>query len=163
MMKGSKEAIGSVTQWPTQSARATIEREISNLSRAIAAGGPLEPLLVELKDRQQRRDDTIATLAARESVERRRVNRTLVERHVRQRVADWRALLTTHVADGRQLLREVLAGPIRFAPDDETYRFEGEAAMGRLLGGTIGLAPFLASPTGPGNSDRLRGLFRLAA
>ncbi len=39
---------------------------------------------------------------------------------------------------GRQLLREVLAGPLRFTPDARTYRFEGEAAMGRVLAGITG-------------------------
>jgi hypothetical protein len=36
-----------------------------------------------------------------------------VERHVRERLTRWRGLLTTQVQDGRQLLREVLNGPIR--------------------------------------------------
>ena len=63
-------------------------------------------------------------------------------------VAGWRALLTKRVEDGRQLLREVLAGPLRFTPEDAAYRFEGEAAIGRLLAGMAGLPPFVASPTG---------------
>ena len=66
----------------------------------------------------------------------------------RARLRDWRALLTTHTREGRQLLREVLAGPLRFAPDERTYRFEGEAAIGRMLAGMAGVAPFVASPTG---------------
>jgi hypothetical protein len=36
-----------------------------------------------------------------------------------------RALLTKHTLEGRQLLREVLAGPLRFTPEGRTYRFEG--------------------------------------
>jgi hypothetical protein len=44
--------------------------------------------------------------------------------------------------------REVLAGPLRFTPEGKTYRFEGEAAIGQMLAGMAGVAPFLASPTG---------------
>jgi hypothetical protein len=55
----------------------------------------------------------------------------------RERVTRWQSLLTTHTKHGRQLLREMLAGPIMFTPDATTYRFEGEATMGPLLSGEI--------------------------
>ena len=45
------------------------------------------------------------------------------------------ALLTRQTQDGRQLLREILEGPIRFMPDGEMYRFHGKAALGKLLAG----------------------------
>jgi hypothetical protein len=35
-----------------------------------------------------------------------------------------------------------------FTPEGKTYRFEGEAAIGRMLAGMVGVAPFVASPTG---------------
>jgi hypothetical protein len=38
--------------------------------------------------------------------------------------------------------REELAGPIRFTPEEAGYRFQGEAAIGRLLTGIVGLPPF---------------------
>ena len=79
------------------------------------------------------------------------MNRRAVERDVRARLTQWRTLLTTNVQDGRQLLREALAGPIRFTPEQNgtlTYRFVGDVAMGRLLMGVVSLAPFVASPGG---------------
>ncbi len=45
-------------------------------------------------------------------------------RRQKKHVTRWRALLTKHV-EGRELLREVLTGPLRFTPEGRTYRFEG--------------------------------------
>jgi hypothetical protein len=61
----------------------------------------------------------------------------------------WRALLTTkHVKDGRQLLREVLAGPHRFTPEGRSYRFEGEATFGGILSGMAADATFVVAVRG---------------
>jgi hypothetical protein len=79
-----------------------------------------------------------------------RFDRKAIEAKVHAYVKDWRALLTKRVEDGRQLLREVLSGPLRFTPDGRTYRFEGEAAIGRMLAGVAGLPTVVASPTGFG-------------
>jgi len=38
-------------------------------------------------------------------------------------------------------------GRLRFTPETRTYRFEGEAAIGRLFAGVADVAPFVASPT----------------
>ena len=43
---------------------AEAERAIGNLTRAIAAGGRLEPNLVELKARQRRRDELLGLVRA---------------------------------------------------------------------------------------------------
>ena len=53
----------------------------------------------------------------------------MVEATVRTRLETWRQLLTTQVVDGRQLLRELLTGPLRFFPEHKTYRFEGEVGL----------------------------------
>ena len=125
-----------------------VEREISNLARAIAAGGPLESLVTVLKGAEGRRAELRASIKAAEGVDVRCLDRKGIERRVREQLDDWRALLTTNVGDGRQLLREILVGPLRFTPEGKVYRFEGEAAVGRLLSGAAELAPFMASPTG---------------
>jgi hypothetical protein len=72
-----------------------------------------------------------------------RFHRGTIEQQVRGHVANWRALLATkQVQDGRQLLREMLAGPLTFTPDGRTCGFEGEAALGGLLAGVAGVATF---------------------
>ena len=81
---------------------------------------------------------------------------------VRQRVEAWRALLTRHVPDGRQLLRE-LVGPLRFTPEGKTYRFEGEAAIERLLAGIAGLPTVDSSPAGFDQVFRQQYVIEIAA
>ena len=140
-----------------------VERELARLSDAIASGGQLAPLLSALTMRETRRDALTTAINARESLHSYRINRKPIEDEIRDRVGRWRSLLTKHVADGRQLLREVLSRPLRFTPDDRTYRFEGEAAMGRLLQGMVGLPTFVASPTGFEPSGKIEFIRTFAA
>jgi hypothetical protein len=42
------------------------------------------------------------------------VNRRTIDRAVQTHLADWRALLTKQVQDGRELMRQALVGPLRF-------------------------------------------------
>ena len=88
----------------------------------------------------------------------RQFDRKTIETKVRGHVGQWRTLLTKHVNDGRQLLREVLLGPLRFTPDGRAYRFEGEATFGPIIAGMVGVAPFGTSPAG---FDRERTTFEL--
>ncbi len=125
-----------------------LTREIGNLTHAIAAGGRLESLLSELKEREVRRGAVVATIALRkrstvDGFNRRRAER-LADRYLRR----WRGLLNKHVGDARQALREVLEGPLRFTPDGKTYRFEGQVSFAQMFAGLVDLPPLLASPTG---------------
>lgn len=128
-----------------------VEREMTRLAEAIAAGGELTPLMAALTVRQRKQTDLQHALQMADR-ERTIVNRTAIEREVRERLARWRALLTGHVEDGRELLRQVLNGPIRFTPDRDAkiYRFAGEIGLDRLFAGMAGLAPLLASPSETG-------------
>ena len=74
------------------------------------------------------------------------VDRVKVGRQARSKHADWRGLLTRSVQDGRTLLRQVLAGAVRFTPEGDQFRFEGLAAMEKLLAGSV--ATEMASPPG---------------
>jgi site-specific DNA recombinase len=122
------------------------ERQVANLAKAIAAGGPMESLLDELR----RAERTRAELAG--SIDRYggalRVDRQALERAIRQRICSWRELLQRQVPSARQLLREVLTGPLRLTPVGRTYRFEGEASIGGLLAGTVDVATFLVAVRG---------------
>ena len=60
-----------------------------------------------------------------------------IEPAVRDKLAVWRSLLTRQTQDGRQLLREILEGPIRFMPDGKMYRSHRQAALGKLLAGAV--------------------------
>ena len=126
----------------------TVDREMERLTEAIAAGSQLGPLLDALKVRQARRDVLAAAVAARDAVDVRRFDRKTIEATVKEKVAGWRTLLSKSIEDGRQVLREVLVGPLRFTPEGRTYRFEGEAAIGQIVAGMVGLPTVVASPTG---------------
>jgi hypothetical protein len=84
--------------------------------------------------RQRRRDELIAAL---ESVAPTGAQRDIeaIEIEARCKLEEWRALLTRQTQDGRELLRQILVGPIRFMPDGKMYRFHGKAALGKLLAG----------------------------
>ena len=129
---------------------ATVEREIARLVEALAYGGEMESVVAALKARQGHQQELRETITAASTI-RPRLDRNAVERQVRKRLTQWRALLAADTQEGRQLFREVLAGPIGFTPEKGitlVYRFEGEVQVGHLFAGIAGLAPFMASPTG---------------
>ena len=67
---------------------------------------------------------------------------------MRGKLEHWRRLLTSNVEDGRQLLREVLVGPMRFTcqQDRRRYRFDGEAAPAPPIEwGVVGVPTYVAS------------------
>ncbi len=124
-----------------------LDRKIANLMGAIEQGAAVvAPLVSQLQTRQTEREGLLAAIAAAEAVEDLTVDRAAVKRKVLEKVASWRDLLTRQVAEGRQALREVLEGPLRFTPEGKSYRFEGEVATGRLVAGLI--TPCVASPEG---------------
>jgi len=70
--------------------------------------------------------DLRAAIGGRERIQGQRIDRAVLEAGVRGRVDDWRGLLNRRPAYGRQLLGEMLAGPITFTPTGRVYRFRGE-------------------------------------
>ncbi len=125
-----------------------LDQKIANLTTAVEDGAPLAPLVAKLTARQTERDTLIAAIGAADARAQIQLDRRDIERQVLAQVSAWRTLLTSNVDDGRQLLREVLTGPLRFAPDGKRYRFKGDVATGALIAGLVGLSPYLASPTG---------------
>lgn len=108
----------------------TVEQGIRNLAQAIAAAGELGPLLHELQVARVKRDELRDTIGALERTDLQRFDRSAIEAKVRDQLSAWRSLLSIkHVQDGRRLLREILAGPLRFTPEGRTYRFEGESLV----------------------------------
>ncbi len=111
-----------------------VEREIRHVTAAIAKGGELESLLEKLRECEKRRTDLRAAIDSRTHVQAQTIDRGRLEASVRRRVDDWRGLVTRRPRHGRQLLREMLAGPITFTPAGKIYRFRGEASFGALVG-----------------------------
>jgi site-specific DNA recombinase len=75
---------------------------------------------------------------------------------IREKLADWRGLLTRNAESGRAVLKELLVGPLRFTPevDDRRrrYRFTGAIALDRLVAGVIELKT-LTGGTSPEGFD----------
>lgn len=115
-----------------------VEIEISNVTKAIAHGGELDSLLDKLRECEKRRNAFRADIVGRERIQGRHIDRTALEAGVRRRVDDWRGLLERRPEQSRQLLREMLAGPIRFTPVGDVYQFRGEASFGILAGEASG-------------------------
>jgi hypothetical protein len=126
---------------------AALDRELARLTDAIARGGNLDTLLAALQTRQARRGELATMMAVGEAVDVERFDRKAIEARVRDRVKGWRELLTKRVEDGRRLLREALASPLRFTPEGRSYRFEGEASFGAILGGIAPCTTFDSWPS----------------
>ncbi len=131
----------------------TVEAEIANLTAAIANGGQLTALLTGLKEREERRgqlQEQLTTLeGAGEGVP---ITLAEVEGKLRGFLADWRGLLTKHVAQARQILRKLIDGRLVFTPKTEAggqvYEFKGQGNLGRLLEGAALLPKAWVSPAG---------------
>ena len=125
-----------------------LDRELAALTAAIVAGGEAPTLVAAIREREDRRDAVRGSLAG---LERLTTQTTAdVEREIRERLEDWRAMLRRNVPQGRQVLRKLLTTPLRFQPVGETWEFSGQAALGKILAGFVSTdrAKSVASPRG---------------
>src|SRR5260221_4873450 len=76
-------------------------------------------------------------LWAARAVDQIQADRTAVEATVQAQVANWRALLTGSVEDGRTLLRDVLSAPLVFPPEADGHRFRASVATGELIAAAV--------------------------
>lgn len=123
--------------------------EIANLVSAIAAGGAkanLDPLVEAVAQRQERASllegRIRAAKAAPEAIAR---ELERAETEARSRLADFRSVLGSHPVEARSFLSQILAGPLRFTPEGNRFRIEGQVPAGA---GLFGGMPNSASPGG---------------
>ena len=88
--------------------------ECDRLADAIQRGGPMDVLIDRRRAAQTRRVELERQLAA-QTISRPAVGGDL-EGRLRAKLADWRGLLTRNVETGRDVLRALLVGPLRFTP-----------------------------------------------
>src|SRR6267143_483720 len=132
-----------------------LDVELSRLTAAVSSGGDLPALLAALKERQAQRERcerALIELDATARIGRHEIPR--VEREIRNRLVDWRAMLRREVPEAREILRNLVVGRIAFKPRPETrvYEFSGRGSFGRLLAGTT--SP--VSVVTPAGADRFR-------
>ena len=130
---------------------ADIEGQIANLTNAIAIGGDMASLVRRLQEADSRRQQLVRQQEALgEGPVVPRLDWLVLERQARRVLADWRGLLSRQVAEGREVLRQLLAEPILFTPiegDRHAYRFEGTASLTGMFEGLVEVTG-MASPPG---------------
>ena len=116
-----------------------VEGELAHLVKAVAAGGRLASLVAAMKEREQQRGQLLlqaVSLHRLRDVGHLDVKR--IERDLRARVKEWRALLGRQVPVARQIVRKLLDGRLVFtAREDRTYEFNGRVSLGGLLQGNV--------------------------
>lgn len=130
--------------------RDAVEAELERLTAAIAAGGELTPLVLALKSREAVRQTLKAELATLGTAER--LDARQLEADARERLTKWRELLQVEaVGPARQMLKKLLAGPLRARPfrdkDSRGWEVTGRGSLGKLLSGLVA-ANIVASPPG---------------
>jgi hypothetical protein len=77
-----------------------------------------------------------------------------LERRLRAKLADWRGLLRRNIESGRDVLKALLVGPLRFTPivagRRKAYEFEGSIALNKLASGVIELRTLTGSTSPKG-------------
>ncbi len=122
-----------------EAALATIEAELARLASAVAAGGPLQALVAAIQERERQREAACQRIAALDALgEVGLLDRKRLERDLRKKLDDWKALLLKHVQSARQILVKLLEGRLRFTPNREGYAFEGTGRLEPLLMGAVG-------------------------
>lgn len=133
-----------------------IERELARLTQAIAAGGEIRTLVEAVQTREQQRDHLRQQLASLDTFKD-DLDLKRLEKALRTRLDDWRGLLTRHVQSGRQVLRKLLDGRLRFTPNEAGgYVFEGVGRLEPVLTGTVSSQAPTAYLTARGRERRAR-------
>jgi len=132
---------------------ADLERELSHLTEALAAGGDVPSVVSAIQAREKRRGSLRVQLTALERVaDLPRLDLTRLERDLTARLTEWRGLLSCHTTQARQLLRTLLVGRITFAPehraDGRYVQITGTGTLGPLAA-ALGFPNKVASPRGP--------------
>jgi hypothetical protein len=131
-----------------------IEDELERLTAAITAGGELATLVEALKAREHARQAVRQELASLGTAAR--LDARQVESEARQRLVAWRELLlqSDALATSRQMLKKLLAAPLRARPIHSTggsgWELTGQGSFGKLLAGIVpsSVAIIVASPPG---------------
>jgi site-specific DNA recombinase len=118
------------------------DQQMANLAEAIAMSGTVPALVARLKQAETERQRVVAE---RDEIEEAAplvtINWTHVEREIRTKLANWRDLLGRNITEARQVLGQVLDGPLKLTPilepERRGYRFEGAIHPGNAISGAI--------------------------
>jgi site-specific DNA recombinase len=126
-----------------------LREEIANLVKAIAAGGAnakLDAVVDGVAERQERLREVDSRIrAAKTAPDAIMVELRRMELEARGRLSEFRSALEAHPDEARTFLGQVLAGKLRFTPDGNRFRIDGEVPAGA---GLFDRLPKYASPGG---------------
>jgi hypothetical protein len=116
-----------------------VEEELARLAEAVATGGQLATLVAALKGREAQRAHLRHEIAALEGLRHvSQLDVAGIAPDLRQKLKEWRGLLTRQVPISRQILAKVIESKLVFTPRaDGAYLFEGDLALGKLLQGVV--------------------------
>jgi hypothetical protein len=128
-----------------------LQREIDQLTQAIASAGQIDALLVAVKERDSE------LRQAREDLSQEEARRTLlpdqvaaVEKRLLTAVEQWRSTISKRSPEGRRMMQALIEGRLTFMPkvDEKGAHYESRGT-GTLDGIISGVLPHkLASPAG---------------
>jgi site-specific DNA recombinase len=124
-----------------------LRAEIANLVSALAIGaGQPGPIVEAVAERQEKLSTLEARIrAAKTAPEAITAELNRLEREARQRLRDFRSALAARPVEARAFLAKVFTGPLRFTPEGNRYRIEGEIPAASILFPGV---PKVASPEG---------------
>jgi site-specific DNA recombinase len=135
--KGSQVELLAAQKMPHIAELARLDKELANLTAAIATGSRPEVVLAAIAEREQARKKAAAELANLEKQERvaRNFDQGAEEKRLRDELKTWRELLEKRPEAGRAVLRQILHGPIqaRWNAETDTWSIYGVATFGGVL------------------------------
>lgn len=137
---------------PIRSALASVALEIERLTTAIATGGPLEPLMLALRERERRRTQLRADLERRAAAIGDVPVAADVFADLNARLDEWRDIFLDAEGPGvvaaNRLLRQLVVDRLVLHPESDHYRFIGAGTLEPLLSGVMSLVTVNGVPNG---------------
>jgi site-specific DNA recombinase len=122
---------------------AVTETELARLAAAVAGGARLETLLTALRERERRREQLRAQLAALATARQvASLDLGRMRTHLTALLDDWRGLLQGHVVLARQAVRKLVPERLVFTPlttaaGARVFEFRGEGRLDPILAGLV--------------------------
>jgi len=151
-----------------------LDRELTNLTAALAGGSHAPSVLAAIEEREGRRAALLAQLDGQRVQAQVRVSADEVERVASEKLAEWRDMLTKQTPIARQVIRKLFSERLLATPCDaegqpvadpreaDYVRITGTATLAKFFLGIL-VPKGMASPTGTDRRWKVRGDTREAA
>jgi ribosomal 50S subunit-associated protein YjgA (DUF615 family) len=122
---------------------ARLDRELTNLTASLASGGAgLDTVLNAIRERESARKSAAARVEELDSLEReaRAFDASAKADELRAVLNDWTAMLEKYPETGRQVLRQIIRGPLRVTHEaDGGWTIAGVGTFGGIVRRVYGL------------------------